>query len=392
MRTQVGIVGAGPAGLVLAHLLARAGIDSVVLEHQNRDYVEQRVRAGVLEQTTVDLLRELGLADRLDREGMVHGGLELRFGGRGHRIPLSELTGGRAITVYGQQEVVKDLVRARLERGGELLFEVDQVRLDDLDTDQPVIRFRHGGQAHELRCDVVAGCDGFHGVSRPSIPPGLLTEFEREYPFAWLGILAAAPPSSEELIYCSSERGFALHSMRSPEITRLYLQCDPADDLVNWPDERIWAELRARFATDDGWTLADGPVLEKGITTMRSFVVEPMQHGRLYLAGDAAHIVPATGAKGLNLAVADVRVLAEAVEAWYRAGRTDLLDGYSATCLRRVWRVQQFSWWMTSMLHRFSDDPGGFERRLQLSQLAYVCSSQAAATSLAENYVGLEQV
>jgi p-hydroxybenzoate 3-monooxygenase len=392
MRTQVGIVGAGPAGLVLAHLLARAGIDAVVLENQSRSYIEQRVRAGVLEQTTVDLLHEIGLAERLDREGMVHHGLELRFGGRGHRIPLSELTGGRAITVYGQQEVVKDLVRARLESGGELLFEVEDVTLHDLDTDQPAIRFRHGGQARELRCDVVAGCDGFHGVCRPSVPAAVLTSYEREYPFAWLGILAAAPPSSEELIYCSSDRGFALHSMRSPEVTRLYLQCAPDDDVANWPDERIWEELRARFATDDGWKLADGQVLEKGITALRSFVVEPMQYRRLYLAGDAAHIVPATGAKGLNLAVADVRVLAEALDEWYRAGRTDLLDGYSATCLRRVWRVQQFSWWMTSMLHLFPDDRGGFERRLQLSQLAYVCSSRAAATSLAENYVGLERV
>jgi p-hydroxybenzoate 3-monooxygenase len=346
----------------------------------------------VLEQTTVDLLHEIGLAERLDRQGMVHHGLELRFGGRGHRIPLSELTGGRAITVYGQQEVVKDLVQARLDGGGELLFEVDDVRLHDLDTDRPAIRFRHGGRAEELRCDVVAGCDGFHGVCRPSIPAGVLTAYEREYPFAWLGILAAAPPSSEELIYCSSDRGFALHSMRSPEVTRLYLQCDPDDDLANWPGERIWEELRARFATDDGWKLSDGPIMEKGITALRSFVVEPMQHGRLYLAGDAAHIVPATGAKGLNLAVADVRVLAEALEAWYRTGRTDLLDGYSATCLRRVWRVQQFSWWMTSMLHRFEDDRGGFERHLQLSQLAYVCSSRAAATTLAENYVGLQRV
>jgi p-hydroxybenzoate 3-monooxygenase len=391
MRTQVGIVGAGPAGLVLTHLLARAGIDSVVLENRSRSYIEQRVRAGVLEQNTVDLLRDNGLADRLDREGMVHHGLELRFAGRGHRIPLSELTGGRAITVYGQQEVVKDLVKARLDAGGEILFEVDDVTLHGLDSERPAIRFRHGGAEQELRCDVVAGCDGYHGISRPSIPPGVLTAYEREYPFAWLGILAEAPPSSEELIYCSSERGFALHSMRSPQVTRLYLQVDPAEDLANWPDERIWEELRARFATDDGWSLADGPLLEKGITSMRSFVVEPMQHGRLYLAGDAAHIVPATGAKGLNLAVADVRILAEALDAWYTTGRTDLLDAYSATCLRRVWRVQQFSWWMTSMLHLFGDQ-GGFDRRLQLSQLAYVCSSNAAATSLAENYVGLPQV
>jgi p-hydroxybenzoate 3-monooxygenase len=392
MRTQVGIVGAGPAGLVLAHLLARAGIDAVVLENRSRDHVERRVRAGVLEQNTVDLLRELGLARRLDREGMVHHGLELRFGGRGHRIPLSELTGGRAITVYGQQEVVKDLVGARLDAGGEILFEVDEVSLHDLDSDHPAVRFRHGGADQELRCDVVAGCDGFHGVSRPSIPAGVLTAYERAYPFAWLGILAEAPPSSEELIYCSSERGFALHSMRSPQVTRLYLQVAPDEDLANWPDERIWEELRARLATDDGWTLADGPLLEKGITGMRSYVVEPMRYGRLFLAGDAAHIVPATGAKGLNLAVADVRILAEALAAWYRTGRSDLLDAYSADCLRRVWRVQQFSWWMTSMLHLFEDESGGFDRRLQLSQLAYVCGSKAAATSLAENYVGLPYV
>lgn len=392
MRTQVGIVGAGPAGLVLTHLLARAGIDSVVLENRSRGYVEQRVRAGVLEQTTVDLLREHGLAERLDREGMVHHGLELRFAGRGHRIPLSELTGGRAITVYGQQEVVKDLVKARLDARGEILFEVDDVTLRGLDSEQPAIRFRHDGADQELRCDVIAGCDGFHGVSRASIPEGVLTAYEREYPFAWLGILAEAPPSSEELIYCSSERGFALHSMRSPKLTRLYLQVAPDEDLASWPDERIWEELRARFATDEGFVLADGPLVEKGITTMRSFVVEPMQYGRLYLAGDAAHIVPATGAKGLNLAVADVRILAEALDAWYRTGRADLLEAYSAACLRRVWRVQQFSWWMTSMLHLFGDDRGGFERRLQLSQLAYVCGSKAAATSLAENYVGLPHV
>jgi p-hydroxybenzoate 3-monooxygenase len=294
--------------------------------------------------------------------------------------------------VYGQQEVVKDLVRARIEAGGEILFEVDEVDLLDLDSDRPAIRFRRGGGVHELRCDVVAGCDGYHGVSRASVPAGVLTAYEREYPFAWLGILAAVAPSSEELIYCSHERGFALQSMRSPKVTRLYLQCDPADDLASWPDERIWVELRARLATDDGFTLADGPVLEKGITAMRSFVAEPMQYGRLFLAGDAAHIVPPTGAKGLNLAVADVRILAEALQAWYGRGRTDLLEGYSAACLRRVWRVQQFSWWMTSMLHRFEDDPDGFQHRLQLAQLAYVCSSKAAATSLAENYVGLPEV
>jgi p-hydroxybenzoate 3-monooxygenase len=386
MRTQVGIVGAGPAGLLLGHLLHLRGIDSVILENRSREYIEQRIRAGVLEQGTVELLTEAGLAERLHREGIVHGGVELRFQGRGHRIPFDELT-GRSIWIYGQQEVVKDLVDARLETGRPLLFEVDGVSLDDLHSDLPLIRFTHQGEERELACDFVAGCDGFHGVSRPSIPGGALTVYSREYPFAWLGILAAVAPSTEELIYAYSERGFALHSLRSPELSRLYAQCSPDDDLAEWPDERVWAELHARFETEDGWTLQEGPVLEKTIAPMRSFVVEPMQYGRLYLAGDAAHIVPPTGAKGLNLAAADVRVLSEGLDAWYERGDGAELEAYSATCLRRVWRAEHFSWWMTSMLHRFpGDDP--FEARLQLSQLAYVTSSQAAATSLAENYVG----
>jgi p-hydroxybenzoate 3-monooxygenase len=388
VRTQVGIVGAGPAGLTLSHLLHLEGIESVVLELRSRDYVEKRVRAGVLEHGTVELLDETGVGARMRREGLVHNGLELRFDGSGHRIDLSRLSGGRAITVYGQQEVVKDLIQARLDAGGAVLFEVDGVRLDRIDTDRPLIRFQHEGAGRALECDVVAGCDGFHGVCRPSIPDAALTVLERDYPFAWLGILAQAPPSSEELIYTYHERGFALHSMRSPEITRMYLQVDPAEEIDNWPDDRIWEELRTRFATRDGFTLADGPVLEKGVTPMRSFVVEPMQYGRLYLAGDAAHIVPPTGAKGLNLAVADVRVLAAALAEFYRSGRTDLLDGYSARCLRRVWRVQHFSWWMTSMLHR---DPGSdpYQHRLQLAQLEYVVRSTPAATTLAENYVGM---
>jgi p-hydroxybenzoate 3-monooxygenase len=391
MDTQVGIVGAGPAGLLLAHLLARKGIESVVLEARSRDYVEARVRAGVLEQGTVDLLDEAGLADRLHQEGLVHHGLELRFDGRGHRIDFSELTDGRAITVYGQQEVVKDLIAARLRDGGDLRFEVQDVTLHDLETDSPVVRFRHDGAEQELRCDVIAGCDGFHGVSRPTIPDGVLRIYEREYPFAWLGILAEVAPSSEELIYCHHERGFALHSMRSPKLTRLYLQCAPDDDIEAWPDARIWDELRTRLATEGGWALNEGPIVEKGITPMRSFVVEPLRFGHLFLAGDAAHIVPPTGAKGLNLAAADVRVLSEALSAWYAGGDTHGLAAYSDTCLRRVWRVQHFSSWMTSMLHRFpGDDP--FEARLQRSQLRYVCGSRAAATTLAENYVGLEHV
>jgi p-hydroxybenzoate 3-monooxygenase len=391
MRTQVGIVGAGPAGLFLAHLLHQSGIESVVIEDRPREYVEQRVRAGVLEQGTVDLLRSMGLGERMESEGIVHHGLELRFRHQGHRIPLSDLTGGRAITIYGQQEVVKDLICARLDSGGPLLFEVDDVSLHGIDSDAPRIQFRHAGEEHELECDVIAGCDGFHGVSRPSIPQGAVGVYDHVYPFGWLGILAQVPPSSEELIYTNHERGFALHSLRSPELSRLYVQCDPADDIANWPDERIWEEMQTRFETVDGFTLNEGPVLEKGITPMRSFVVEPMQYGRLYLAGDAAHIVPPTGAKGLNLAVADVSVLAAALAKWYAEGDDSLLQAYSATCLRRVWRVQHFSWWMTSMLHR-STGGNGFESHLQLAQLDYVCSSEAAARTLAENYVGLARV
>jgi p-hydroxybenzoate 3-monooxygenase len=392
MDTQVGIVGAGPAGLLLAHLLHLRGIESVVLEARSREYVEARVRAGVLEQTTVDLLDSAGVAERLHREGLVHHGLELRFDGRGHRIDFAELTGGRAITVYGQQEVVKDLIAARLAAGGELLFEVQDVSLHDLESDRPCIRFSHDGADHALRCDVVAGCDGFHGISRPTVPDDVLRIYEREYPFAWLGILAEVAPSNEELIYCHHDRGFALHSMRSPTLTRLYLQCAPDADIEEWPDERIWEELQTRLATADGeFVLGQGPLVEKGITPMRSFVAEPLRHGRLFLAGDAAHIVPPTGAKGLNLAAADVRVLSEALGAWYEGGDESGLDAYSDTCLRRVWRVQHFSWWMTSMLHRFGgDDP--FEPQLQRSQLHYVVSSRAAATTLAENYVGLERV
>jgi p-hydroxybenzoate 3-monooxygenase len=387
MRTQVGIVGAGPAGLMLSHLLHLQGIGSVVLEARSRDYVEKRVRAGVLEQGSVDLLCRTGLGERLLREGMRHEGIELRFDGRSYRVAMTELT-GRAITVYGQQEVVKDLIAARLAAGGSILFEVDDVSLHDLGSDSPVIRFRLSGREEELHCDFVAGCDGFHGVSRGSVPDGVLTTYERTYPFAWLGILAAAPPAVDELIYANHERGFALHSLRSPQISRLYLQVAPEEDIAEWPDERIWSELRARLETVPGWSLNEGPILEKSITPMRSFVVEPMQWERLFLAGDAVHIVPPTGAKGMNLALADVALLGDAFAAWYAEGRTDLLEGYSATALRRVWRAQHFSWWMTSMLHRLNTgDP--YEEKLQLSTLNYVATSRAYATSLAENYVGL---
>jgi p-hydroxybenzoate 3-monooxygenase len=385
-RTQVGIVGAGPAGLLLSHLLHLAGVESVVLEARSRDYVEKRVRAGVLEHPTTELLREVGLGERMDRDGLPHEGLSLRFDGEDHRIALTELT-GRSITVYGQQEVVKDIIAARLAAGGQVLFESTAIAVPGVDEDRPAIIYRDAaGRTQELRCDVVAGCDGSHGVTRGAAPG--LTVFERAYPFAWLGILARTPPSHHELIYTYSERGFALHSMRSPEITRLYLQVPPDEDIAAWPDDRIWEELTTRLRTADGFALREGPVLEKGITPMRSYVVEPMRHGRLFLAGDAAHIVPPTGAKGMNLAIADVRVLARALTAYFQQGRADLLDAYSKTCLRRVWRAEHFSWWMTSMLHRFpGDDP--FQQRLQLSQLRYTASSVAAATSLAENYVGL---
>jgi p-hydroxybenzoate 3-monooxygenase len=389
MRTQVAIVGAGPAGLTLAHLLHLEGIDSVVLEDRSREYVEHRIRAGVLEQGTADLLRGAGVGGRMEREGIVHEGVELQFDGERHRIDFAALT-GRAIVIYGQTEVVKDLIEARVATGRPLLFEVEGVSLDALDTERPRVRFRHDGAAHELECDVVAGCDGFHGVCRPSIPAGVLREFSREYPFGWLGILAAVAPSNDELVYAHHRRGFALLSLRTPELSRLYVQCRPDEDIAEWPDERIWEELHARLGLG-GWTLAEGPVLEKGVTGMRSHVVEPMQYGRLFLAGDAAHIVPPTGAKGLNLAIADVRVLAEALGEWYRGGDRGGLDSYSDRCLRRVWRCEHFSWWMTSMLHRTpGDDP--FELRLQLSQLRYVTTSEAAARSLAENYVGLELV
>ncbi|MBV9453072.1 MAG: 4-hydroxybenzoate 3-monooxygenase [Rubrobacter sp.] len=390
MHTQVGIIGAGPAGLMLSHLLHLEGIKSIVLEDRSRGYVENRIRAGVLEQNTVDMLTDSGVGERMKREGMVHHGVELRFGGQGHRIDMYELTGGRAITVYGQHEVVKDLIRTRLDADGQILFEAEAVSVHDLDTSTPKIHFQKDDEDQELTCDVIAGCDGFHGVCRPSIPEGVLTVYERKYPFAWLGILAETPPSSEELIYTYHERGFALHSMRSPELTRLYIQCDPDDDIQDWSDERIWEELHTRLATEEGWALTEGPILEEGrsITPMRSFLVEPMQYGRLFLAGDAAHVVTPTGAKGMNLAVADVRVLAQALAEFYESGRTSLLDRYSETCLHRVWRAQHFSWWMTSMLHRF-DDEDVFRHRLQLAELDYVASSQTAAATLAENYVGL---
>ena len=387
MRTQVGIVGAGPAGLTLARLLEVDGIESVVLEDRSREYVEHRIRAGVLEQGTVELLRDAGVGARMDAEGIVHHGIHLQFDGERHRVPLSDLAGGRTIVIYGQTEVVKDLIAARLVSGLPLLFEVEGVRVDEIESERPRLRFRHEGREEVLECDVIAGCDGFHGVCRDAIPARVLRTFGREYPFGWLGILAAVAPSIDELVYAHHERGFALLSLRSRELSRYYVQCSPDEELDAWPDERIWGELQARTGVE-GWTLEEGPILEKGVTGMRSFVAEPMQHGRLFLAGDAAHIVPPTGAKGLNLAISDVRILAERIVDWYRSGSRRGLDGYSAACLRRVWRAEHFSWWMTSMLHRL-EEGDAFDAQLQLAQLRYVTSSEAAATSLAENYVGL---
>jgi p-hydroxybenzoate 3-monooxygenase len=386
-RTPVAIVGAGPAGLLLAHLLDLRGVESVVLEVRSRHAVETTVRAGVLEQGTVDLLVACGLGERLRREGFVHRGINLRFEGQTHRIDLFGLTGGRAITIYAQHEVLRDLIAARVAAGRELLFDAHDVQLHDLDTDHPRVTYRHEGRDEELRCDFIAGCDGFHGVSRPSIPRGAIRSFERELEVGWLGILVAARPSSDELIYARHERGFALVSTRSPQVQRLYLQCDPRDDPADWPDDRIWHELTMRLATRDGWELYRGEIFQKNVVGMRSFAVDPMQYGRLFLAGDAAHIVPATGAKGLNLAVADVSVLAPALAECHETGRAEPLDNYSADCLPRVWRAQRFSAWMTAALHRL---PGAdlYQNRLQLAELEYVVHSHAAATSLAENYVG----
>jgi p-hydroxybenzoate 3-monooxygenase len=380
-------VGAGPAGLLLAHLLHLQGIDSVVIETRSREYVESRIRAGVLEQGTVSTIIESGVGQRLQQQGLLHHGIELSFNGRRHRIDMHELTGGRAITVYGQTEVVKDLIKARLDTASPLYFEVNETSIHDFDTERPRIRFHHNEQQYEIHCDFIAGCDGFHGICRSAVFEKLHI-FERVYPFGWLGILAESKPPSKELIYCHHERGFALFSMRTPNITRLYIQCAPNDDLANWSDDRIWQELATRLHSGGEIELKEGPILQKGITPMRSFVAEPMQFGRLFLAGDAGHIVPPTGAKGMNLAVADVRVLARAFATHHQTGQTELLDAYSDTCLRRVWRAEHFSWWMTSMLHRFPDATP-FQQKLQLAELDYVTSSRAAATSLAENYAGL---
>jgi p-hydroxybenzoate 3-monooxygenase len=389
-RTQVGIVGAGPAGLLLSHLLALAGVDSVVVENRSRAYCEARQRAGLLEAGTVELLRSVGLGERLDAEGLEHDGIYLQFLGERHHLDFRALTGGRWVTVYAQTEIVKDLIAARLAAGGAIEFSCTDVAVSGVTSDRPLLSYvDSSGVAHEVSCDVIAGCDGFHGVCRPLIPG--LTISERNYPYAWLGILASAAPSTDELIYSRHADGFALYSMRSPEVSRLYLQVAPDEPLGQWPDERIWAELQKRFATGGAWSVSEGRITDKSVTAMRSFVAAPMRHGRLFLAGDAAHIVPPTGAKGLNLALSDVVLLASALRAVFKDGSWDLADAYSGTCLRRVWRCTHFSWWMTSMLH-VAPDADAFESQLMLSQLRYVTSSRAAAQSLAENYTGYQPV
>jgi p-hydroxybenzoate 3-monooxygenase len=393
MRTQVAIIGAGPAGLLLAQLLHQRGIDCVVLEAKTRHYVENRVRAGVLEHQSVDILNAAGVGARMMQEGLRHAGIFVHFQGHSHRIDFEELT-GHSVMIYGQQEVVKDLIAARLAAHQPLFFEVDTLSVHDFDTDKPRVRFTTAAGPQTLECDFIAGCDGFHGVCRATVPTSQVQLFERVYPFAWLGILAEIPPASHELVYANDDRGFALLSMRSPTVSRLYLQCAPEEDADEWSDERIWSELRARLNLQ----LASGPVLQKSVTPMRSFVAQPMRFGRLFLAGDAAHIVPPTGAKGMNLAIADVQVLARGLETFYRSpdGRSgsaamEGLNAYSQTCLSRVWKVQRFSWWMTALLHRFQDD-SPVDRRRQLAELEYIVSSRAAAQTLAENYVGLPLV
>jgi len=385
MRTQVGIIGAGPAGLMLARLLHLAGIESIIIENRSRDYIENRIRAGLIEHWAADLLSEVGVGERMQREGILHWGINIGINGELHRIDFKELVDKR-VTIYGQQEVVKDLVARRLEDGGPLLFEVDGVSIHEVTSKQPKIRFTHEGQAQEIACDFIAGCDGFHGICRPSFPDGVLSVFERDYPFGWLGILSESPPPDHELIYSYTDRGFALYTMRSMSLARLYLQCDHDEEIEAWPDARIWDELHKRLG--GARKLTEGKMVQKGITPMRSFVVEPMQHGRLFLAGDSAHIVPPTGAKGMNLAFADVVFLSRALDAFYKSKRDNLLVNYSATCLQRVWKAQRFSWWMTQILHRFPHETA-FDRRRQLAELDYIVGSEAASKSLAEQYVGL---
>ena len=387
MRTQVGIIGAGPAGLFLAHLLERAGIDCVVLEARSREYVEGRVRAGVLEQHTVDLMDEIGCGERLHRECMIDASLDIRFLGQIIHMDMKTLSGGKVATIYGQAEVVKDLIASRVKSGGALLFEADAVAIDNIDTNKPSIRFTYQDKNETLECDFIAGCDGFHGVSRPAIPDGVLETYDRIFPFGWLGILSESPPL-KEMTYANHDRGYALASRRSPQISRLYIQCKPDEDLNLWPDERLWEELHIRLGDEDKAELREGRIFQKGVTPVRAFVAAPMQYGRLFLAGDAAHIVPPTGAKGLNLASADIRVLALGLTEFYRTGATARLDRYSEVCLRRIWKAVRFSNYMTNLLHKF-DEHSSFERQIQLAELDYVAGSKAAQTVISENYVGL---
>jgi len=385
MRTQVGIIGAGPAGLMLARLLHLQGISSVIIENRSEEYIYNRIRAGLMENWATDLLTEVGVGARMQREGLPHWGINIAIKGELHRLDFKKLV-DKKVTIYGQQEVVKDLVAQRRADGGPLLFEVDNVSVHDFASDRPKIRFTHEGRAQEIDCDYIAGCDGFHGICRPSLPDGVVKVFEREYPFGWVGILTESPPPDHELIYSYTDRGFALYTMRSKSLARLYLQCDHDDDIANWPDARIWDELHKRLGGVR--KLQEGNILQKGITPMRSFVAEPMQFGRLFLAGDSAHIVPPTGAKGMNLAFADVVFLSRALEAFFKKKSSDRLESYAQTCLRRVWKAQRFSWWMTQIMHRFPDETA-FDHRRQLAELDYLTTSEAASTSLAEQYVGL---
>lgn len=389
MHVQVGIIGAGPAGLLLSQLLHMAGIESVILETRRQEAIEATIRAGILEQGTIDIMQKIGAGERMLREGALHEGIELRFQGQSHRIDLPSQTNGKAVMLYPQHEVIKDLVALRRRAGADIRFEVRNVTLHDLDSSLPKITYRSKEDTtEEIVCDFIAGCDGTNGISRPSIPEGVLTTYEKVYPFGWLGILCKAPPSCEELIYALHERGFALVSTRTPEIQRMYLQVDPTDKIENWSDDRIWTELRSRLATRDGWAPKEGSIFSKVVVGLRSFVTDPMQYGRLFLAGDSAHVVPPTGAKGMNLAMADVQILAKAIIAFYRDNRVDLIDTYSVTVLRRIWKTERFSWWMTSMLHRFPGNDA-FQHQMQLAELSYIASSRSGAAALAENYVGL---
>ncbi len=390
MRTQVGIIGAGPAGLFLAHLLHRVGITSIIVEMRSRADVEGTVRAGVLEHWVAELMKSLGLGERMMREGHFHHGISLQWNGERHHVDIQALTDGKCVTVYPQHEVLKDLIAGRLADGGEIIFGVGDTSIRGIDSDRPAIDFRRDGTGamESIDCDYVVGADGFHGPSRQSIPPSHRTEYQKIYPFGWLGILTRAPLSWHELIYSNQDQGFALLSTRTPDVQRMYVQCDPNDDLGAWSDSRIWDQLHARLDIGTGWTLHEGPIFQKGIIPLRSFVCEPMQYGRLFIAGDAAHIVPPTGAKGLNLAVADVLVLSRALEAMYRHNDPTGLTRYSATCLRRVWKAERFSWYMTTMLHR-NDHETEFERRIHFADLDLVRTSPTAARLLAENYVGL---